>query len=188
MVFTIIECGQQPRCSLEVEDSSDVRIDKIASIISQCQYGVHDLSRTELDKTNALPRFNMPLELGLFLGDMKFGGKAHRLKNCLIMDKEEYRYNIFCSDISGQDIKIHNNKEEVLSKIVRNWLRSCPINRNSQLPSGSIIYNRYKHFNKDLPKICDELNLREEEFNFIDLTNVIIAWRKKNKLLKKPIQ
>jgi hypothetical protein len=36
-------------------------------IISGCKYSIHDLSRTELDKTTRLPRFNMPLELGLDL-------------------------------------------------------------------------------------------------------------------------
>jgi len=32
----------------------------------------HDISRTELNE-HSLPRFNMPLELGLFLGASRFG-------------------------------------------------------------------------------------------------------------------
>jgi len=36
-------------------------------IIRDSQFGIHDVSRVELDDANRLPRFNMPLELGLFL-------------------------------------------------------------------------------------------------------------------------
>jgi hypothetical protein len=52
---------------LEAYDSGDVRIEKILDIIDQCKLGIHDISRTELNE-HSLPRFNMPLELGLFLG------------------------------------------------------------------------------------------------------------------------
>jgi hypothetical protein len=58
-------CGFRPRCALELDDSAEVRIDKILRKIAECRFGVHDLSRTELDAASALPRFNMPLELGL---------------------------------------------------------------------------------------------------------------------------
>jgi transcription initiation factor TFIIIB Brf1 subunit/transcription initiation factor TFIIB len=57
---------------LEVSDASQVRIEKIAGIIAACKFGIHDISRTELDPTTHLPRFNMPLELGLFLGREAF--------------------------------------------------------------------------------------------------------------------
>jgi hypothetical protein len=186
LIFTIQDCGLSPRCSLEIEDSAQVRIDKIADIISQCQYGVHDISRTELDKKNKLPRFNMPLELGLFLGNIKFGGKTHQSKNCLIMDKKEYRYQKFCSDISGQDIKIHNNNEKDLIGKVRNWLRSCQFIKNRRVPSGSVIFDRYILFLKDLPTICDGLQLQVEELTFIDFTVVISQWLKKNNIQPAP--
>ena len=66
-VFTIMRCGCVPRCALEIVDSAQTRISKIQSIIAECRLGVHDISRTELNQ-NGLPRFNMPFELGLFLG------------------------------------------------------------------------------------------------------------------------
>ena len=67
-VFATFDCGFHPRCSLEIEDSSQVRIEKINRIIQQSRLAIHDISRTELDSTFQLPRFNMPLELGIFLG------------------------------------------------------------------------------------------------------------------------
>ena len=45
----------------------------ICDIIKASRFGIHDVSRTESDKASALPRFNMPLELGFFLGARAFG-------------------------------------------------------------------------------------------------------------------
>ena len=67
-VFAIFDCGFVARCTLEDDDSGQVRIDKIQAIIKICKYGIHDVSRTELCDQNNLPRFNMPLELGMFFG------------------------------------------------------------------------------------------------------------------------
>lgn len=66
IVFAVFDCGLQPRCSLELDDGAQIRISKISSIIGDCRLGIHDISKTELDETNSLPRFNMPLELGMF--------------------------------------------------------------------------------------------------------------------------
>ena len=83
MIFTVHDCGFIPRCALEEDDASQVRIDKIYSIIADCRYGIHDISRTQLDAASGLPRFNMPLELGIFLGAKKFGIEAQKRKKCL---------------------------------------------------------------------------------------------------------
>jgi hypothetical protein len=66
IVFTVIRSGFRARCALETADASENRFAKICAIIKDCQYGVHDISRTEVDGNPPLPRFNMPLELGCF--------------------------------------------------------------------------------------------------------------------------
>lgn len=81
MVFAVHDCGFIPRCAREEDDASEVRIDKIYNIIADCRYGIHDISRTELDEDSNLPRFNMPLELGIFLGAKKFGTEEQKRKN-----------------------------------------------------------------------------------------------------------
>ncbi|MES2163913.1 MAG: hypothetical protein V4476_22365 [Pseudomonadota bacterium] len=56
MVFAIYDCGFVPRCALEENDAGDVRFDKIRRLIELSRYGIHDISRTELDwlrKTNS---------------------------------------------------------------------------------------------------------------------------------------
>ncbi|HIB10805.1 MAG TPA: hypothetical protein EYO17_02570 [Dehalococcoidia bacterium] len=68
IVFTIYDCGFVARCSLEEDASGDARFAKILDIIAECRYSINDISRTELDKSTAVPRFNMPCELGVFIG------------------------------------------------------------------------------------------------------------------------
>ncbi len=174
MVFAIHDCGFIPRCALEEEDASQVRIDKIYTIIADCRYGIHDISRTELDETSRLPRFNMPLELGVFLGAKKFGIDEQKRKNCLILDKEPYRYQQFISDIAGQDIQAHNNNPEMIVTVVRNWLRTA--SKRETIPSGSIIWERYQEFMRDLPQLAQVLQLEIEELIFNDYTSVIKKW------------
>lgn len=174
MVFTVHDCGFIPRCALEEEDASQVRIDKIYNIISDCRYGIHDISRTELDRTSDLPRFNMPLELGVFLGAKQFGIDEQKRKNCLILDKEQYRYQQFISDIAGQDIQAHNNNPEEIVTVVRNWLRTA--SKRQTIPSGSIIWARYQEFMEDLPQLAQEHQLKVNELIFNDYTLVITRW------------
>jgi len=59
MVFAVHDCGYVARCALETDDSGDVRIEKILAIVDQCKFGIHDISRPELN-AHSLPRFNMP--------------------------------------------------------------------------------------------------------------------------------
>src|ERR1700738_4627256 len=103
LVFTVHECGFVSRCALESDDGSEIRISKLYKIISDCSLGIHDLSRTTLDRVNRLPRFNMPLELGVYLGAKHFGDETHRRKSALILERERYRYQKYCSDLAGQD-------------------------------------------------------------------------------------
>ena len=107
IIFTIYDCGFIPRSSREESDSSDVRLDKIVRLIKGSRYGVHDLSRTELDPMHQLPRFNMPFELGLFVGGKRLGDARQKKKSCLILDTEPYRYQKFISDLAGMDIEAH---------------------------------------------------------------------------------
>ncbi|MBW8302017.1 MAG: hypothetical protein K0M60_20690, partial [Hydrogenophaga sp.] len=71
------------------------------------------------DGVNKLPRFNMPLELGLFLGAKRYGDTVQKRKKCLVLDCERYRYQKFISDIAGQDIDSHEGKVEILIDKVR---------------------------------------------------------------------
>ena len=178
MVFTIHDCGFIARCALEEEDASQVRIDKIYTIIADCRYGIHDISRIELDKNSGFPRFNMPLELGIFLGAKKFGIGDQGKKKCLVLDKEPYRYQQFISDIAGQDIQAHKNEAEIIVKVVRNWLRTA--SKRQTIPGGSTVWRRYQTFLRKLPQTAVELRLDAEDLIFNDYATVIARWLEKN--------
>ena len=174
IVFTIHDCGFIPRCALEEEDASQVRIDKIYSIIADCRYGIHDISRTELDEGSGLPRFNMPLELGVFLGAKKFGIEEQERKKCLILDTEPYRYQQFISDIAGQDIQAHHNSSREVIIRVRNWFRAA--SRRETIPSGGVVWKRYQEFKEKLPQMAKEGQLIVEELIFNDYTLLVAQW------------
>jgi hypothetical protein len=177
LIFAIHDCGFVARCALEAIDSGEVRITKIVEIIRQCKFGVHDISRTELSK-NKLPRFNMPLELGLFLGAKEFD--KHRPKVCLVLDKTRFRYQKFCSDIAGQDIQAHNGSVASAIQAVRDWLRTSGQEPGITIPGGQRIYNRYRRFLRKLPTMCEETQLDEDQLIFLDRQNLVIAWIKAN--------
>src|SRR5208283_999159 len=82
---------------------------QFATMIANCDWGIHDISRVELGP-GKLPRFNMPLELGLHLGARLLGERRHRRKRALILEAKQHRYDEMLSDISGQDIEVHGNK------------------------------------------------------------------------------
>lgn len=178
LVFCVFDCGFRPRCALEVEDSAQVRIDKVFQIIAECKYGVHDISRTDLDETTGLPRFNMPLELGIFLAARRYGTGPQKQKVCLILDSDKYRYQKFISDIAGQDIQPHGNDPQQVIKVVRNWLRAS--SKRKTIPGGTEIYRRYELFQRELPKLCGELRLKEHELTYTDFALVVENWLREN--------
>ena len=151
LVFATFDCGYVPRCALEIDDAGQVRIEKILAMVRGCRLGVHDISRTELDTAHQLPRFNMPFELGLFVGATRFGNPAQRRKVCLILDRERYRFQKFISDIAGQDIAAHQGEPDDAIQALRAWLSALPM--SGRLPGGSAIVRRYHGFRGQLPGI-----------------------------------
>lgn len=176
IVFAIMDCGLLPRCALEFDDASETRIDKLFRLVRDSRFGIHDISRTELDHHNMLPRFNMPLELGMFLAAKRFGDRHQRAKSCLVLDRERYRYREFISDISGQDIESHDGDPQRAVVIVRNWLQSA--SGRSTIPSGELIWQRYVEFCANLPNVCAILRLTPGELTYLDNLNVLEVWLK----------
>lgn len=172
--FTIIRSGYEPRCSLETDDSSELRFEKIGRIISACRLGVHDISKTEPDSVSGLPRFNMPLELGMFLGAKRFGPKAQKEKKCIIFDRERHRYQKFISDIAGQDIHHHDGKPEKLIGELASWLRGETADK--KIPGGKAIAVEFGRFSRDIPAICATRHLDPAELTFQDFVGLATKW------------
>jgi len=174
IIFSIYDLGFVARCALEEDDAADFRLSKIERIIEECKFAIHDLSAVTLDTETKLPRFNMPLELGLFLGCKRFGSEAQAKKRCVILDSDPYRYRMFISDISGQDIRSHAGEPERAIREVRDWLRT--ITRRGRLPGGGDIIEHYRRFQNDLPRICAELALEPDRLTFLDFSEATAQW------------
>jgi hypothetical protein len=181
LAFSVCDCGFIPRCTKETQNSAQTRIPKLYNLIGSCRYGIHDLSLMGLDKHNRLPRFNMPLELGISLGAQQFGKQknAHIL---LVLDSQAYRYQKSCSDLAGIDIEPHNNKEEKMIEIVRNWLALSPDakSRHIEMPSGKQMVLRYNLFRKQLPIMCSTKGFNSTNLPYNDFLTFCIGWLKVN--------
>ena len=175
LVFAVYDCGFAARSALEVVDTGEVRIQKIQRLIRDSRYGIHDISRTEPDSDTNLPRFNMPLELGLFLGARVFGGAEQQHKVALVLEHTKYTYQKYCSDIAGQDVQAHGGDPKRVVTIVRNWLST---HAKTAMPSGKIMAARFDSFNLVLPTMCTEADLDIEDLTFTDYTYLVVKWLK----------
>ncbi len=180
-VFCVIDCGFKARCAQESVDGDEVRIEKIKKIIQQCQYGIHDISRTGLCKKTRLPRFNMPLELGMFLGAQHYGDSEQKKKICLITDTTKYRFQKFMSDIAGQDVCAHNNKPKKLINLIRSWLRDS--SKKQTISGGAYIVQRYKKFRTELPTFLNDSKISNEEMTFTEYTYFVYSWLERQRKL-----
>ncbi len=174
LTFVVFECGLRPRCAQEVYDAGEVRIEKICRIIRACRWGIHDISRTD-PNPNGLPRFNMPLELGLFLGAQRFGDAAQKRKSCIVLDHEKYRYQEYISDIAGQDIAAHGDDIEQAIKAVRDWLAVSNAG-TIPAPGKAAIVKRHRRFMADLPAICSATDRDVGELTFTEYADAASTW------------
>lgn len=178
VLFTIYRCGFTLRCAREFNDTGKIRIDNIVKLISESSYGIHDLCRVELDKTSKLPRFNMPLELGIFIGAIRFGNKnSHAKKEYLILDSENFRFKSFISDIGGQDIKTYTSINTLIRSI-RDWLSN---KTEDKIPSAQFISDEYSSFLSDLPELCNNNRWVREELTYDELVSLTISWIEVNR-------
>jgi hypothetical protein len=186
LIFAIQDCGFYARCSLEI-DAGESRFQTICDLINRCRYGIHDLSRTQLDPKNQLPRFNMPLELGLFLGAREFSQDRKPRKVCLVLDTEPFRYQKFCSDLAGVDIHAHDNQPEQILRQVCDWLQTQTRqpygSRRAEpeiLPDAGVIFGRYQEFLNELPALCRARRRNPQNLIFPVYTAIVESWLRAN--------
>lgn len=182
IVYIVHDCGFIVRCAQETGNASGVRIDKIIKIILDCRFGIHDLSCIQLTEDSPLPRFNMPYELGVFMGAKSFGDTNQKKKDFLVLDSEPHRYKRLISDLAGYDFPPHHNNTDNLIEVIRDWLAQST---NKAIPGSVYFQNRYQNFLLDYPLMCAELHYNSETLNFIEYYALVAAWiqNERNELL-----
>ncbi len=94
------------------------RLATIIELIEQSEFSVHDLSRVEV--SHGVPRFNMPVELGLALY------RSHATKgkhSVFIFEAKAHRAQRSTSDVNALDPHIHNGTPKGLMNALRNIFR-----------------------------------------------------------------
>lgn len=173
IVFAVQACGFAPRCARELDDAGQVRMDKIADLIRDCRLGIHDISFMELD--DGLPRFNMPFELGVFLGAHRFGSTWVGRKSCTIFDREPFRYQRALSDIAGQDIRSHGCDPRQASDGTRDWL-SHQTDRGVRVPGATAIWAMYEEFTEALPDLAAAALQEDAQLTFNERRYFASEW------------
>lgn len=163
ILFTIHDCGFIARTALEVRGAAEFRLAKIARILEESRWSIHDISRVEVSPENPLPRFNMPFECGLALGLQRFGRKRDR--DFLILAGEPYQDKRTLSDLSGQDGAYHHNDPGEAVDAVRSFLAS---KSPSRVRGGAAIRGRLARFQAELPHLASGLEIGESEVLSLD--------------------
>lgn len=174
IVFTVISSGYHPRCALDSTDGAEIRIAKIAGLIGECDWGIHDLSRVEV--VDGVPRFNMPMELGLHLGARLLGEPRHRRKRALILDAQPHRYDRALSDISGQDAESHGGDPETAIRCVRNWLSEHRRYNQPPLPGAAALQADYRTFAAELGVLLAPRRLDPDDLTHSDYLFAVRDW------------
>jgi hypothetical protein len=180
-VFTVYRCGFYPVSALSEDNGLVNRLSKIERLIETSKYGIHDISRTELN-SNGFPRFNMPFELGIFFGATRFGNKTQKGKNALILEKTKFTYQNYMSDLSGVDTKAHENNTSTIIQHIRDWLYAS--SRRPSIAGHLTIIEDFKNWQTDLPVILNRLHLELNTLTFNDLCVIVEEYLKT--LLQQP--
>ncbi len=170
IIYTVYRCGFSPKTALDEDDGLDNRLGKIIRKIRDSRYGIHDLSRIELNPAN-YPRFNMPFELGIFFGARMLGDDSQKRKNALVLERTKYSYQQYISDLNGIDTKAHNNEPAVAMAKVRDWLRTA--SGRKTIPGYAILSAQYKEFQDHLPALTGKLGFAVNNIPFIDFLNLV---------------
>lgn len=180
LVFTVSYCGFQARSALEIVDSGETRLAKIIALIAGAKFSIHDISRIELDAETNLPRFNMPIELGIALG-MKHLGRAKFRDHCLLVldaarpdvGPERFRYQAFASDLAGTDIKVHGAKVIAVVNAVRSFLAP---HAPGSIPGPTAIHEALREFDSTLPAMVIAARQDLDSLGYVDRLRHISAF------------
>jgi hypothetical protein len=148
LLFTIATLGYRPRVAAERSDSGENRLDKICELIRQSKFSIHDLSRLKAARASEFYRLNMPFELGIDYGSRQHGPEFMRSKKYLILGSELHDFKKALSDLSGIDIKSHQNKRAEIVRAVRDWFYETVGVRNAPYPK--VLWFQFNHFTTSL--------------------------------------
>ncbi len=161
--------GMLPRTTLEIP-GGERRLDRILSLIGECRYSVHDLSRVQLDRrAPRTPRFNMPFELGLSVAQARWSSQQHTF---FVFETKRHRLSKSLSDLDGTDPYIHGG---ILNGLFAQMGNAFV--RSKRQPTVTQMFGIYRNLRASIPRILATAGA-ESVFGarvFRDLSSLAIA-------------
>jgi hypothetical protein len=142
IVLTVAALGFTPRCARESEGQAEPRIIRIAKGLSESKYSIHDLSRYQGEGELNLPRFNMPLELGMAVGMTHLRESTARPHNWVVLVPPGFVHHLYISDLLGFDAPDHDGQARAVIQKVSAWLKVQP-DFNPPAPTALAILEAY---------------------------------------------
>lgn len=143
------------------------RLERIIGLIQESDASIHDLSRIET--SSGVPRFNMPLELGLALYRSHATKGRHRV---FVFEKTPYRAQRSTSDINGIDPQIHKGRPKGVMVGLRNIFHQP--DKSTTVPEMLTSFRAVKQRLPELRRIAGGKSLFEPGV-FNDLTVVALV-------------
>jgi hypothetical protein len=122
----------------------------------------------------------MAFELGIDMGCRLFKEGKEKDKRFLILEKEPYRIKQALSDLSGFDIKHHNNDPEKIVREVRNWFVESGLKKAS---SATKIWESLNDFLSDFFQQRKREGYKDKDLEMMPIPEYIEFikdWVKKN--------
>jgi hypothetical protein len=170
LLFTILYLGYNPRIASERFDSGEQRISKICELIEASKFSIHDLSRIRATRKNEFYRLNMPFELGIDFGCRRFKEGEVKRKRYLVLETAQYRYPRAISDLSGMDIKRHNDSPEELIVQTRNWFVENELGKG---PSPAEIWESFNEFMADFYAQREKEKFKEKDLQMMPVPEYV---------------
>jgi hypothetical protein len=163
LLFVIVVLGFRPRIALERSDSGELRLVKIAQIVRESRFSIHDFSRLRAGSVGEFYRLNMPFELGVEYGGRVFGRGRLREKRCLILEEQPFEFMRALSDLAGVDVKSHQSEPLELVRQVRNWFVETAGSRN--VPSATKLWEDFLAFASEIERTLAEEGVSAEDLH-----------------------
>ncbi|HAH11083.1 MAG TPA: hypothetical protein DCL54_08660 [Alphaproteobacteria bacterium] len=174
IIFTCYACGVEPVTALSNDGMQPLRFDALCELIRRADFGIHDLSRTESDGPGR-PRFNMPFELGLFMGAKVYGSGANRLKRAVVLVREKYVLGAYLSDMAGIDPVAHGDNPRDVIRLVRDALNTWMLAgrkgkgpKGKAVPGPEYIAKKFDEFQTMLPNLAESKGFLGSDLNVLD--------------------
>jgi hypothetical protein len=191
-MFCVEACSFTPFLALD-HNASD-REALISRLIAECDLSINDVSprwhggtsfreraRRFRQRTDRLPRYNSPYELGRFLARKRIdGGEVqgdHGPAALMITDRDHDTVGRYFSDVRNRGCQFYRNTEEMVDH-VRTWLNPKLIARTggSNAPQSSTIVLEYARFRHFAVRSGYENWVRQPARYFFDLQREMNRW------------